>query len=122
MTFYEIKQGDTVFAKRHAKYGFRSAMAYMVPVVVEKVTPTQIVVDGKRFCKRYGREVKRNSYECIYLEGVDQTSEMEAFISKLELTDRLSKALDLVNVNIKLSDVGKMEELLAAIQKFNTNE
>lgn len=79
-----LRKGDRVVVRRHM-YGSTSIQGGLV----ERVTPTQLVVSGQRFRKADGRMIAEPKYDYQVLLPLD--AEMQAALRNKELTVWLSE-------------------------------
>lgn len=119
MEFKDLKPGDTVYIEKDVSFGWNAAKTFIVPVKVERITPTQIIVEGNRYKKTTGRLISKSwTLNCIKLDGIDQSAEMKAFDSFLKLIRSTKNMLESVKITIE-TPIEKVQALKKALEEFN---
>lgn len=94
----EIKVGGTLYAYKTVRFGFNGRKSFAIPVRVERLTKTQIICsEGKRYSRaiyvhsKYGAGYGGIGHGgALFIEGKDQTKEMEAFQDKIRTIDYIN--------------------------------
>ena len=80
MNFRDIKVGDTVYIKSTVRVGWHVEKAFTVPRKVTKITATQFAIEtGERYMKGTGFRIGGEYLERCFLDGEDQTAQMQQF-------------------------------------------
>ncbi len=131
--FDDIKVGDVVFINKQIVTGWHSVKTFTIPVKVERVTPTQFVAGGNRYKKDYGFLIG-DCGACYRLgdsvygrEVKDQTEEMNTFVKKFELCEKLKNLIYKINnkqaddyLNFDESSIEKTVEALTQLEEIGS--
>ena len=104
--FEDIKVGDTVLLSKTVRESLfhHSGKSYFVRHTVDKVTPKQFQIGGKKFKKSDGRVISSTEFGSAYKEGMTYCDQ-----PVVDQTQEYKDELHLVNYSWKVS--GEMEDL-----------
>lgn len=131
MKFKDIKKGDTVYIEKVVKGDiFEQGKSFWIPVKVERVTPTQLIVNGDRYRRDRGQkiDVNQTTRSFIRLLGddlgcghkvADETAAMEAFKLKIHM-ERKIKAIGekLTSINRSHPNLVKIHSAILGVDKL----
>lgn len=116
--FEDIKVGDTVYLFQEVYFNYSRIEKYLLPHIVDRVSPKQFKANGYRFRKSNGSVVSSKLRFRAYLDG-DQTAEYQEAIRTLNLIRLVNKRItDLYRDNLKnitLEQVSKLRDALDSV-------
>ncbi len=121
-----LKVGDTVFLMESISVGWSSQKSFYIPVTIDRVTKTQVIIKNKKFNKVNQREVGGGYRRCrFFLLGEkygqsivkDETNEMNEFKSKKRLLNKLNNLIDEIPKPHIGDDINKLKKA-----EIKTNE
>jgi len=131
MKFEKVKVGDIVFVQIGVSYGWNNCETFFVPRKVARTTKTQFITEQNERFRKDGRGLGDSKYSNVYIKGekpcyysekivVDETKEMNEFISKLNLERNIKKDLEKLKLNYN-SDLstGELSEIECKLKEIN---
>ena len=130
MKFKDVKVGDKVYKEKTVPYTWGTKACFWCKLPVERVTPTQIVVDGVKFYRKDGREVGGHSR--VLLEGEprtwsaipvsDETQQYVEMRTKIAIRNKLHKISEAMfkmdKDQLASVDVALFDEALVSMEKL----
>ena len=124
--YADIKVDDVVYIEQVISYGWHKSRNFWIPRKVERVTPKQFQVYGKKYRKSDGRKVTseygahfaRWCGEIVSTWGTekeivsDQTVDRDEFIKKLKARDRIMNLTGSIRADIENDNIFEIMSLL----------
>lgn len=130
MKFKDVKVGDKIYKEKSVPYTWGTKATFWCKLPVERVTPTQIVVDGVIFYRKDGHEV--GGYSKVLLEGdsrpwsdtpvSDETQQYVEMRTKIAIRNKLHKISEALfkmdKDQLASVDVALFNEALVSMEKL----